>query len=210
MPTTIPRSDEAFRLWLVNFFNQCDAYQVLLKITPEQAAAIGAAQSAFNGTLEGVDSAKASLAAAVQDKDIHRRDAVDIVAPLIKKFQADKTIPANVLALLQVAQTGGGGGKAPLYAPTDLVAYANATESSVSLAFNRNGNPGRTTFVVEALAPGDEGWRSVLVTTRTKVKLEGFTPGVQTQFRVYAHRAGNSSGVSNVATIYGEGTQAAA
>jgi hypothetical protein len=114
------------------------------------------------------------------------------------------------LALLQVAPTGGGGGKAPLYAPTDLIAYANATESSVSLAFKRNGNSGRTTFVVEAWAAGDDGWRSVLVTTRTKVKLDGFTPGVATQFRVYAHRAGASSGVSNVATIYGEGAQAAA
>lgn len=210
MARTIPQTEEELRLWLLNFFNQCDSYQTLLKITEAQVAAIGAAQTAFAGTMDAVEGAKAALASAIQDKTTHRLDAIEVVTPLIKKFQADTTLPPSILALLQVAPTGGGRSTVPLYAPTELVAYANGTEGTVSLTFNRNGNNNKTTFVVEALSESGEGWTTVFVSTRTRVVLGGFSPGVQTQFRVYAHRAGNSSGVSNIATIYGEGTQAAA
>lgn len=85
--------------------------------------------------------------------------------------------------------------------PLNLTATPDAF-GTVTFNFHNNGNPYPTTYVIEGRPNENTDWTTVLTTTRTRMKAEGFTPGVTHWFRVRASRLGLVSIPSNVAGIW--------
>jgi nucleoid-associated protein YgaU len=85
--------------------------------------------------------------------------------------------------------------------PLDLTATPDAY-GTVTFNFHNNGNPYPTTYIIEGRPNENTDWTTVITTTRTRMKAEGFLPGVTYWFRVRASRNGATSIPSNVAAIW--------
>ena len=86
--------------------------------------------------------------------------------------------------------------------PLEFSATPTAT-GSVNFRWKRNGNTNSTVFTVEANS-GD-GWIQVASTSKVRLTLTGYTPGIAVNFRVRASRNNQTTAPSNESGIYGEG-----
>lgn len=83
----------------------------------------------------------------------------------------------------------------------NLIATPNANDT-VHLKWNRNGNAPLTSFVIETIGNDSTQWRYVTHTTKTKITLKYFPPGVFAAFRVIAQHGDDLAGPSATDAIY--------
>ena len=170
-------------------------------LTPAEATALANAVAQVGQAIQDVDMRKAELASTVEQKVALRREAEQLIRPLVRRIQANSTVTREqkVQAGLPLYDTKPSH-SAPL-PPTDLVVNATATGTH-HLSWDRNGNAPGTHFIVECQQGNDTTWRMVDVVEATALEHPGNTPGEKIVYRVRARRGKIESPHSNHAGVY--------
>lgn len=171
-------------------------------VTAAQANAIETGADTIDASVTDITTKKAGLAAAFDEKAVNRQStitALNVVAGIIYNN------PGVTTAMLLEA------GYSPRdTTPTTIIPFP-ATEllanpfadGSVELKWARNGNPQGVIFNVEVRSEGDT-WSQLASTTKAKITVNGFAPGVSKWFRVVATKNDLVALPSNEAPIYFE------
>ena len=140
---------------------------------------------------------------AVAAKDEDRAVVLEGITTIAAKLYANPAVTDKMLTQAGFAARPAFGGRTTPQQPTSLTANA-FSDGRVKLAWNRNGTSRSSVFTI--WAKGDTGdWTPVSSGTKTRVTLEGFTPGQFTTFKVTASVNNQTSAASNIAAIYDTG-----
>ncbi len=169
------------------------------------ATALDTAVTGFDGSITNATAARAASLAATQAKAADKATVVDALNAIGAVIYNNPTVSPEMLVAAGYAVHDTSGTKVVPQEPTGLLAtpYANST---VELEWNRNGNPGSVTFLIET-STDNLNWTILLTTTKARLTVSGFTPGAQAWFRVSATANGIVSLPSNTAVIYPSGGQ---
>lgn len=179
-------SDGEFNMALANFNTVCLANTVVLGLNPGDLAAIGAAATNFNTTLNGATVAKAAAKNSVEAKEMQKKNSKAVVSKYAKIFRANALVPDNLLESLLLPHHKTPGTKTPPTTPLDLTGSADG-KGLVSIKWKRNGNISGTQFLVETRTDPAGDWTISGGTTQTKFQYQA-VPGSYIAFRVTASR----------------------
>lgn len=169
-------------------------------VTAAQANAIETGADTIDASVTDITAKKASLAAAFEEKVVNRANtitALNVVAGIIYNnpgvttamlleagYSPRDTTPSTIIP----------------FPATGLLASPFA-DGSVELKWARNGNPNGVIFNIEVRPEGGT-WSQIATTTRAKITVNGFAPGVAKWFRVIATKNDIVALPSNEAPIY--------
>jgi hypothetical protein len=159
-------------------------------------------RTAFSTSVDTFHVKKSEALAATQDKKAKRTAMTEQLVNIANAIYNNPTITDALIADAGLAVRDKVRTPVTPKIPQDLVAtpFANGT---VKLTWKRSGNPKNAMFFVESR--GETGdWTLVGQTMRSKLELEGFTPGVFARFRVKAVTSTAWSLHSNIAVIYSD------
>lgn len=138
---------------------------------------------------------------AVEKKNSSRSEVVFAINTIARKVYANPAVDDEMLSSIGLAVRPNYRTRTHPVAPTPLVALPQGDGGVVLLRWKRNGNSEHTIFTIWARGVAEPD-RIVGSTKATKMKLEGFTPGVTQYFHVTATVNGETSSRSNTGSIY--------
>lgn len=174
-------------------------------------ALVEAAADALDTDVADVTGKTASLKAAHEGKRADRTSLIDALNTVGATIYNNPLVTPEMLAAAGYAVHDTSGTTVVPNAPADLLANP-AADGTVALKWGRNGNPQGVSFLVEVRGETG-GWTFVSSTSRARITLNGYAPGVGKWFRVSATKNDLTSLPSNEAPIYGgagEGLELAA
>ncbi len=169
--------------------------------TAPQAASLESAAETFSSSLNDWNAAKGSYDEASEAKANQRQAAVEVFTQLLNLMYATPTVTPEAISSLSLTPRNGARSPIVPVTPTDFIATPFA-DGTVELKWNRNGNKYGVVFEVETAGADLSDWQIGLSTTRSKVRVSGFTPGVPAWFRVRATKNGVDSEFSFNSGIY--------
>lgn len=202
--TWYQKADSALRSWETDFMNNVSLYETELEVDAGELEVIQDAGQAFLDAMAALTTAKGAYEAAVQAKDTARAALIEVNQGFIAQWQALPNLDPKILETLGVPQRGTRGQRTAPTTPENLIAKAQVN-GEVFLTYSRSGNSQTTVFTVEQSEPDSTTWTPIFSSTRTRVRLTGYTPGVETRFRVRATRNGMVSSPSEWVPIWGGG-----
>ncbi|MEQ1935753.1 MAG: fibronectin type III domain-containing protein [Fimbriimonadaceae bacterium] len=171
-------------------------------VTLATATSLTGSVGTYQNSLTDLEQGKAALKAKTSTKNSSKAAVIAKIQAIAKDVYANEAVTPAMLGALGLAVHGGGGAPISPTAPNSLWADA-FSNGTVKLKWNRGTNPQGVTFVIEAW--NGTAWNVVWVTTKAKATLNGFAPGVEVRFRMYASHNSTASAYSNEAIIYGSG-----
>lgn len=181
------RSDLGLLGWENEFIVNVSAYESELGIDAGELEEIQDTGTAFATAMSALNTARAEYAAAVEAKDAARNAVIEVNRKYIAQFQAIPNLDPKVFNALDIPKRSNPGSRTAATTPDNLIAKAKA-DGSVSITFSRGTNSNNTVFTIEKSTNNGTTWSTAFSSTRTRVKLNGFTPGNTVWFRVYATR----------------------
>lgn len=153
-------------------------------VTPAQMTLLNTNKNALAAASTDLIAKKDAYEAALLTRDNSRVATIGSLANIGGTIYNNSTVTNVMLAAAGYAVYDSSGTTIIPVTPIDLLANPDA-EGSVKLSWKRNGNPQGVVFVIEQ-SPDGEAWSQVFSTTKARVTLSGFTPGVEFWFRVRA------------------------
>ncbi len=169
-------------------------------LLPADTTALNGDLVDFNKAINDAAIARAASLAKTQDKEAKRTALNQELSELAKKIYATPTVTNMMLAEAGLSPRSTARTKVIPVPPSDMVAKA-FSNTSVSLSWKPNGNKYGVTYIVETQAEGGE-WTFLTNTTKCKISVDGFEPGVSAWFRVRASKNDLTSLPSDSAAIY--------
>ena len=169
-----------------------------------QATTFNTASGGFATALVDVTAKKAAMASSVQAKEADRLTLLDNISLIANIVYNNPSVTPAMIAALGLAPRSTTRTMHQPKTPVDLMATPYAS-GNVLLKWSKGENVYGAVYVVEA--KGETGdWEQVWSTTKTRVTLIDYTPGVPMWFRVRATRNGQISTPSNESPIYHAGS----
>ena len=181
------RADSALYTWENQFMVTVSENELALGIDAGELEQIQDAGTVFIDAMNALNLARGAYAAAVQAKDAAREALINTNRIYVAQFQTLPNLDPKIIEQLDIPQRSGSGSRSFATTPTNLVANVTSL-GNVSIKFNRAGNSGNTVFTVEKSTNSGATWSTAFSSTRTRVKLSGYTAGQTVWFRVYATR----------------------
>jgi hypothetical protein len=153
-------------------------------LDPDLAHELEASAHSFTESLGSLAAARAAYAAAAESKRARRRVLLSVLSRAAKRILEEPGLSdADILetGLRPPEETRS---RVRPHKPQNLYARPSV-DGEVELNWSRGDNAYGVTYLIEAQR-ADEPWRLVLATTKTRIKLRGFAPGIKTAFRVTA------------------------
>lgn len=169
--------------------------------TAPEAASLEAVAETFASSLTDWEAAKGSYDEASEAKANERQGAIDAFTQLLNLMYATPSVTPEAISSLTLTPRSGTRTPVVPVTPTDFIATPFA-DGTVELKWNRNGNKYGVVFEVETASADQTDWHIGLSTTKTKLRVGGFAPGVPAWFRVRASKNGLSSEFSFNSGIY--------
>lgn len=187
MPNVVPNPDDAAAKALNGSIAQIKANAALYGVSDAEMLALEAKASAFQTELTAVDAAKNAQTAAVARKDATRMALEKDYRALVQRIHVNPAITDEHKAAAGIPMRDTVRTSAMPPSPLDLVVSAQSNGTNY-LAWNRNGAPERTDFVIEARTAPSEAWVMVGSVSATQFQHTGQKPGVSVSYRVSARR----------------------
>jgi hypothetical protein len=173
-------------------------------VSGAQATTFNGASSDFGVALVDVTAKKAALASSVQAKDTDRGELLDNISLIANIVYNNPAVTPAMIAALGLAPRSTTRTLHQPKTPENLLATPYAS-GNVLLKWSRGENVYGAVYVIEA--KGETGdWEQVWSTTKTRVTLTDYTPGVPMWFRIRATRNNQISTPSNESPIYHAGS----
>ena len=206
MPTDyLPTRDTELSLWLGNFITVAQANITLLAFLPADLMNLSTDNATFTGDVAQLNSAKAQMKSATQNKNTARKKAVADARALARRVQSNPAVTPALKSSLGLNPKTNKPGVVQPVTPIGLVA-SGASNGVNELQWSRSGNHPSTVFLVEAQIGTAADFVQIGAPTATKFTHQNVTPGVKVVYRVRARRRNVVSAPSNVATLYGAPT----
>ncbi len=157
-----------------------------------------AAVSDYSAKLTAVELAKDAYRNAVAEKDLSQTALIDTLREYAQAVKTNPLADADMFTSMGIVPASAPVG--PVTQPTSLSADPNSNGTSV-LKWEKNGNNGRTTYVIEASTDGGP-WTWISNTMKSRYTDTTAVPGVPKLYRVRAQRSGETSPPSAEAGIY--------
>jgi hypothetical protein len=169
--------------------------------TPEMVTRLAALCEVFaERTFEAAE-AKARYHGAVAGRRDARQELLSTFGQLVNQILGSEELTEAEVREAGLNPRERRGSRIRPLRPEELQAQPNAN-GTVLLHWKPGGNPYRVTYLVEVSAEGREDWKVLLTTTKTRVRVRGFAPGVERWFRVSAAHSEQTSASSNTSVIY--------
>lgn len=194
-------SDSAYSTWQTNFATETAKYDSELDLTAPDIEAITSTGDDYIASLQALQEAKAAYEAAVMNKNDAKQASIDLNRTYVAKFQAITGLSNDIFQALQIPARGTQGTKGPALEPSNLIATTTPS-GKVTLKYSRNGNSNTTVFTVQQSTNSGATWSNVYSSNRTRVTLNGYTPGNMVWFRVFATRNNTSSNPTTPVMIW--------
>ncbi|MEX2243806.1 MAG: hypothetical protein WD716_08180 [Fimbriimonadaceae bacterium] len=166
-----------------------------------QDTALAAAEALLSAGITAAENARTASKAATQQLETARAAALEILGSVGGTIYYNPDVSNQMLADAGYTIHDPVPTKHSPTQPLDLTATPDAY-GTVAFNFHNNGNPYPTTYIIEGRPSENVDWTTIITTTRTRLKVEGFAPGITHWFRVRASRLGQTSIPSNVAAIW--------
>ena len=167
-----------------------------------QDAALTLAVAALSAGITDRTAAKAAALAATQDQLFARDAILASLGSIGATIYNNPTVSDDMIATAGFAIHD----DVPTpHAPVQPLGLSATPDSfgTVLFEWDGNGNVYPTIYLLEGRASDTDPWTTVSTTTRKRIFVPGFTPGVTYWFRVSASRNGASSIASNDVSIWG-------
>lgn len=199
------RSDDGYSVWETNFSKKVSEYEAQLGVDAGELEEIQDAGIAYQEALANVIEAKASYEASVINKNNAKLNSINVNRKYVAQFQAIPNLSEEVFQSLDIPARHTSGTRSAAATPSGLIATAQVN-GGVTLKYARNGNSQSTTFTIQQ--SDDEGatWSNIYSSSKTRVNLAGYTPGVSIWFRVFATRNNTSSAPTQPVVIWANGS----
>ncbi len=169
-------------------------------LTETEVEILDAANAQFASAISLAGVLENDRKSAVAQKNEDRATVLFGINTIAKKLYANPALDDSQLTKAGLAPRAAYGGRTSPKIPTNLVANA-FSDGRVSMQWNRNGASRSSVFTV--WAKGSTGdWTAVASGTKTRMTLEGFTPGQFKSFKVTSTVNNLTSAASNIASIY--------
>lgn len=165
-----------------------------------QLTALDSGRTALQTSIDGVTTAKAALAAAVQAKNAARETTLNALGSIGATIYNAPGVTNEMLAAAGYAIHDSTRSPVLPVSVSNVVAVPNSN-GTVLLKWSRNGNPYGVQFAVE-VRTADGAWEWVSSPTRTRITLTGMTPGVTRYCRVIAFKNGIYAIPSEPVVVY--------
>lgn len=196
-------NDAALLIWAQNFYTVANASPLTYALSPTDLTAINTAVSGFDGAMTNLAAKETAYRSAVEQKRINRAALISIVREYAAKFYANTAVDDAEISAIGLVPRDTDRPPITPQTPLDFIAEPRV-DGSVRFTWKRNGNPYGVNFVIEQRLV-DGSWDTLVITRRTSLTVDGFTPGVETTFRVFAQNGTLLSPASNTFTIYQSG-----
>lgn len=198
------RTDTEFWGWHINFEKTTSEDAADLRLTAEQVAEIAARGQAFRDAMSELNTARAAYEAAVSRKDKAKEDCIATDRRFVAQFQAIPDLDPYVFCALDVPKRHHSGPRSQASSPQGLLVDAHA-DGRVVLRYSRGENSESTVFSIEESRDLGRTWATIFSSMRTRVTLQGYEPGTQVWFRVFATRNNTVSPPTQPVVIWGAG-----
>ena len=168
--------------------------------TPAQATALSDAVAALVSAISNQEAARSAYRASTEAKINARLATIAALADVAGEIYATDTLTSEQIAATGLAVHNNLPTPSMPSEVLDVVAFPSAN-GNVKLSWDRNGNLTGTTFIIE-YTTDMSSWNYAGTTTRSKITLGGYAPGVTTTFRVTAVRNETAATPSLPVTIY--------
>lgn len=161
-------------------------------LSPAQAASMSVAASEFAVAIAELEAARAQLEVALAQKREAREATLSALSSGLNLMYATPGVQTEAIVSLSLSPRPSRHRRVTPQTPKGVVVkpFANGT---ATLAWERNGNPQGVVFLIESASEDAPNWTQIAVTTKTRITLEGVTPGVPRAFRVRATKNGDTS-----------------
>lgn len=150
--------------------------------------------------LVAVKAARDAYAAVVARKDARLAAAKRLAGKHSREWRAQDDVSDALLVRMGLAPKQTRSSRRRPVQPERLIATADGN-GRITLTWDRAGNPRGALFLVQRADAGQEGWTTVLVTTRSKAFVMG-TPGQPIWLRVIAQARNETSEPTSVAALW--------
>lgn len=200
------RTDTGFLQWQKQFKNTAQSFPSELGLSLGELAEIEAATVEYNEAFTAYVNARAAYIGALATKDEARAQVTQLDRKFVARFQAISDLPDDIFCQLDIPERTRRGTRSAALPVSNVVATASAA-GLVTIQYSRGENPESALFMIQE-SRGDGNWANVYSSTRTRVKLSGYTPGETVYFRVITFRNGTQSAPSGFGVIWvGKGQQ---
>ena len=196
----LPKSKTGLQLWLNNFVTVAGSNLVPLTLTTTDMTTLTALQSAFNSSVNGVETAKANLKSAVAAETTATKNVTADVRSLVRRIQISQGATPALKEQLGINPRNTPKTRTPPVTPTGLMVDTGGSGTN-TLIWNRTGNKPNTTFIIEARVGNTGPFFQVGSTSRIKFAHTGEKAGTQITYRVIASRSGQGSLPSQEVTV---------
>lgn len=204
MSNNIKNLTDAQLLALVSTMqNGLDSNLAAYGVTTSEFTVLETDSGNFNTAVIESDNLDAAKKAATQNKRTRKTKLGTTATNLAKKIYANVAVTDQMLAAIGLSPRASGSTRTTPKTPTDFIATPQ-TNGEVNFKWKRNGNTAGVIFNIQQQT--ENGWITIYATSRVREKLMGFPSGVEAFFRVTAQVNGQTSGPSNEAVIYAEGS----
>lgn len=170
-------------------------------VTLPQITAVETAADVLDADVTDVTAKTAALKAAHEGKRADRTTLINTLNVVGAVIYNNPSVTPEMIAAAGFAVHDSGGTPVVPNQPVNLLANPFA-DGTVSLRWGRNGNPNGVSFLIEKREDGSSDWEFVASTTKARLTVNGFTPGVPMWFRIVATKNDLNSLPSNEAPIY--------
>lgn len=194
----LPTKDANLAVWLKNYLNACTELQEELGLSDARLQELQDEIDQYDIALKRYTEQIFIAQGATVGKNLKREQIIRRVRAYTREFKAKPDLSPVDLGLLGVVKTQPGH---PLQMVTRLVIVPSADGTNL-IKWDRNGNSQTTNFIIECSPVGQNDFRFVGSTTKTRFKHLNQIPGRALWYRVFASRAGKTSPSCPPVSVY--------
>ena len=197
----LPKSKTGLQLWLNNFVTVAGSNLVPLTLTTTDMTTLTALQSAFNSSVNGVETAKANLKSAVAAETTATKNVTADVRSLVRRIQISQGATPALKEQLGINPRNTPKTRTPPVTPTGLVVDTGGTRNQYA-DLEPHRQQAQHHFHHRSPRIGNTGpFFQVGSTPRIKFAHTGEKAGTQITYRVIASRSGQGSLPSQEVTV---------
>ncbi len=194
----LPTKDTDLASWLMNYLKACTELQAELGLSDSRLQELQVEIDQYDIALKRYTAQLFIARGATAGKNLKRDQVIHRVRAYTREFKAKPGVNPGDLSKLGVVKVRE---SQPVRGVTGLT-VAPSGDGTNLIKWNRNGNSPSTNFIIECSQEDQSDFRFVGSTTKTKFKHEDQIPGRTQWYRVFATRAGASSGRSQHVSVY--------
>ena len=197
----LPGKDKDAVTWINRFTGVATANSTMVSIPTATLGTLTTTNTTFNNSILLVETKKAELKAAVEQKNQNRKVVASQARTLNRYVQGRTEVTDKVKLELGLSVRPTKPSPVIPVVPEKFQAYGDSANVNF-LSWKHGGNRNGTQYEIWYKEGTKEDWRLLFTASKLRYEHQGVTPGVQYLYKVRAKRADRFSNFSAIAVVY--------